>query len=339
MKSTHRFVPRPYRRPWWLAGPHLQTIGGWLLRRRAGVEYRRERIETPDGDFLDLDHALPEGHPDGPERSAPLVLVLHGLEGGSRALAALQAVRALGGQGLRTATLNFRSCSGEPNRTARMYHAGETEDLGFVLDLLARRFPDAPLGVLGYSLGGNVLLKYLGEQGSSASSRVRAAVAVSVPFDLAAGARRLERGVGRLYSEHFLRSLRRKYAEKRETIGARCDSARVRRSRTLREFDDAATAPLHGFRDVEHYYASSSSRAFLRRVRVPTLLLHSFDDPFLPPEAVPVAEAEENPFLIGCFTRHGGHMGFLAGPHPWAVEYWAEAEAARFLAMQLQAAP
>jgi uncharacterized protein len=337
MSSQTRFTPRPFRRAWWLPGAHLQTVGAWLLRPRGGVHFERERLETPDGDFIDLDFAVDGGggSHDSPTPDAPLALILHGLEGGSRALPALQAVRALNRRGVRTATLNFRSCSGEPNRTARFYHAGETGDLHFVVEWIARRFPRSPLGIVAYSLGGNVLLKYLGEQGPAAAERVRAAVAVSVPFDLMAGARKLERGFGRIYSAHFLRTLQRKLVAKQALIGDRCDAARMVRSRSLREFDDAATAPLHGFRDVEHYYTSSSSAGFLPRIRVPTLLLHSLDDPFLPPEAVPQHAVDANPDLSACFTRHGGHMGFVAGRTPWRPEYWAETEAARFLALHL----
>jgi uncharacterized protein len=338
LHSTPTFRPRPYRRAWWLPGAHLQTIGAWLLRRRGGVRLHRERLQTPDGDFVDLDFSLPSGarsHLDTTP-GTPIVLILHGLEGGSQALPALQAMRTLAPLGLQAVTMNFRSCSGEPNLTARFYHAGETGDLALVLNWLKERFSDTPVGVLGYSLGGNVLLKFLGEQEERARERVHAAVAVSVPFDLMAGAHKLERGMGRLYTAHFLRSLQRKFISKQALIGDRCDGARIKRARTLREFDDAATAPLHGFRDVEHYYHSSSSAAFLPRIRVPTLLLHSVDDPFLPEDAVPHSEVERNPCLTADFTRHGGHMGFVAGPHPWAVEYWAESEAARFLAMHLR---
>jgi uncharacterized protein len=341
MDSRSTFVPRPYRRAWWLRGAHLQTIGGWLLRPRGGIGFHRERLDTPDGDFVDLDFVTPasgdgaRGRAGEESAATPLVLVLHGLEGGSRALPALQALREIAARGMQGIAMNFRSCSGEPNRTARFYHAGDTEDLTLVFEWLTRRFPQSPLGLLGYSLGGNVLLKYLGERGANAAGRIRAAAAVSVPYDLDAGARQLERGMGRIYGAHFLRSLRRKYREKRHLVGNRCDVGRVATSRTIREFDDRATAPLHGFRDVEHYYTSSSSAAFLARIRVPTLLLHSADDPFLPSEAMPYAQAHANPHLIPCFTEHGGHMGFIGGPHPWAIEYWAEAEAARFLAHHL----
>jgi uncharacterized protein len=339
MKPTRRFVSRPYRRAWWLPGAHLQTVGGWLFRPRLDVVFHRERQELPDGDFVDLDFACsgPWSEQAGRiERQAiPVVLVLHGLEGGSRAGPALQAIRSLTAHGLQAVVMNFRSCSGEPNRTARFYHAGDTDDLAEVVVMLRTRFARSPIGILGYSLGGNVLLKFLGERGRRAQQDVRAAVAVSVPFDLGAGARQLERGVGLLYSAHFLRTLRRKYSGKRDMIGTRCDADRVLRARTLRQFDDVATAPLHNFRDVEHYHSESSSAQYLDRIRVRTLLLHSVDDPFLPAEAIPRSAARRNGWVTSCFTAHGGHMGFIGGRSPRSPEFWAEAEAARFLAHHL----
>ncbi|HEX7242599.1 MAG TPA: hydrolase [Longimicrobiaceae bacterium] len=325
------FTPRPFRPAWWLRSPHAQTIGGRYLRRRGAVPFRRERVDTPDGDFLDLDFAVPAGGA-RLDASAPLAVVLHGLEGSARSGYVARTLAELASRGIRGVALNFRSCGGEPNRLARFYHSGETEDLAFVLGLLAERFPGVPLGAVGFSLGGNVLLKHLGERGEEAG--VRAAVAVSVPYDLAAGADSMERGMGRLYTWSFLRSLRRKFEAKRPLVGDACDARRVLAARTFREFDDAATAPLHGFRGAAEYYARSSSAGFLDRVRVPTLLLHSRDDPFLPPEALPLAAVRANPFLTEAFTERGGHVGFVAGP-PWAPEFWAEAEAARFLAGRL----
>jgi uncharacterized protein len=340
--GTVRHVPGPasdFRPAWWLPGPHLQTLGGALLRPRGGVRFRRTRIRTDDGDFLDLDAALPAGVADGAtDHGRPVVLVLHGLEGSSRSPAALQAVRALDDAGISAVVLNFRSCSGERNRAARFYHAGETGDLHLAIRWLAERYPGSPRAALGYSLGGNVLLKYLGEQGDAAVDGLQAAVAVSVPFDLAAGAALLGRGVRRLYGHHFLRSLRRKYAAKHECIDPSVLGA-VRRSRTIREFDAAATAPLHGFRDVDHYYGESSAAAWLGRVRIPTLLIHALDDPFLPPDAVPHAVAGANPWITARFTDRGGHMGFVAGSRPWSPRYWAEGEAARYLADRIREAP
>jgi predicted alpha/beta-fold hydrolase len=323
-----RYTVRPFRPAPGMANPHAQTIGGRYLRPRAPVPFRRERVETPDGDFLDLDFAELPGA-SWADADAPVTVILHGLEGCSRSGYVLQTMRELAGRGIRAAAMNFRTCGGEPNRLARFYHSGETGDLGFVLRLLAERYPGAPLLAVGFSLGGNVLLKYLGESGAAALPR--AAVAVSVPFDLAAGARSLERGMGRLYTGRFLRTLRRKYLQKRPLIGDAVDHGRVLAARTFREFDDAATAPLHGFRDADHYYASSSSAFHLAGIRVPTLLLHSADDPFLPADAIPRAAARENPCITAAFTEHGGHVGFVGGT-PWAPEFWAEAEAARFLA-------
>lgn len=325
------FRPRPFHPARWLPGPHAQTVAGRYLRPLHGVRLRRERIGTPDGDFLDLDWAEVEGS--RPGAGSPLVLVLHGLEGSTRSAYVLETFRALAARGMRGVGLNFRTCGGEMNRAARMYHAGDSEDPAFVLGILAGRFPDAPLGAVGYSLGGNMLLKHLGEAG--AATRVRAAAAVSVPYDLAGGTAKLEGSVmGRLYLGIFLRSLKEKMRLRRDVLADACDVPRALAARTLREFDDAATAPLHGFRDAAHYYEESSSGRFLDRIRVPTLLLHAEDDPFLPPERVPRGAASANPALVEAFTPRGGHVGFVAGP-PWAPVYWAERAAARFLAGHL----
>lgn len=322
-----------FRAAWWLPGAHAQTIGGRLLRRRLRAPLRRERLETPDGDFVDLDFA-PEPRRG---RAAPLAVVLHGLEGGSHSGYVLATVRALAERGIRGVVLNFRSCSGEMNRLPRFYHAGDTGDLALVLDELQRRDPGVPIAAVGFSLGGNVLLKYLGERGAGAAERVRAAVAVSVPFDLAAGAGKLEHGMGRVYTSYFMRNLLKKSRSKGEQLRPACDPSRLQAARTLRDFDDAATAPLHGFRDASHYYAESSSSRFLAGIRVPTLLLHSVDDPFLPTGSVPRRAMIENPFLLDGITGRGGHVGFVSGA-PWAPVFWAEREAARFLDVHLSAA-
>jgi predicted alpha/beta-fold hydrolase len=330
MDDEPTFQPRPFRPAAWLPGAHAQTIAGRFLRRGAGVEYRRERMETEDGDFVDLDFAAVPGVA-APPRDAPLAVVVHGLEGSSRSTYVLETCRALWEVGIRSVALNFRSCSGEPNRAARFYHAGDTADLAHVLDRLRGRAP--AFGAVGFSLGGNVLLKYLGERGGE--SAVRAAAAVSVPYDLMAGARHLEGSrMGRFYTSVFLRSLRRKFSGKAGQIGAAADAARVRAARSFREFDDAATARLHGFRDVADYYGRSSSGQFLPAIRVPTLLVQAADDPFVPPAAIPRDAVLANPSLTGVFVERGGHVGFIAGT-PRAPEFWAEREAARFLAVHL----
>lgn len=330
------FIPRPFHPAWWLPGPHAQTVAGKYLRPATGVRYRRERVETPDGDFVDLDFASVPGRAEPPP-DAPLVLVTHGLEGSAQSAYVLETCRSLWDAGMRGVALNFRSCSGEPNRLPRFYHAGDTGDVGFVLELLASRFPGVPLAAVGFSLGGNVLLKYLGEQGGRAP--LAAAVSVSVPFDLSAGADALDESrIGRIYVAIFLRSLRRKWLGKGEQLRGPLDRDRIMAARTFREFDDAGTARLHGFRDVDHYYGSSSSAQYLPAIRRPTLLVQALDDPFLPREALPHAAVRDNPWLTAAFAEHGGHVGFIGG-QPWAPELWAEREAARFLALQLGLEP
>ncbi len=325
------FVPRPFRPARWLPGAHGQTVAGRYLRERTGVHYRRERMETEDGDFVDLDWATVDGI--ALAAGTPLVLLVHGLEGSASSSYMLESCRALAECGLRAVAMNFRSCSGEPNRALRFYHAGDTADLSAVLRHLREREPHATFGALGFSLGGNVLLKYLGERGEG--SAVRAAAAVSVPFDLMAGAEYMDAScMGRRYTEVLLRSLRRKFGDRQAEIGDRCDARRALSSRSFRDFDDAVTARLHGFRDVADYYDRSSSAQFLPAIRVPTLLVHAADDPFVPPSAIPRQAVEANPSLAAIFTEHGGHVGFIQGK-PWAPEFWAEREAARFLAERL----
>jgi len=325
----------PFVPAWWLPGPHAQTIGGNVLRRRGGVRYRRERLELDDGDFLDLDWAL-AADPSREDDGTPLVVVLHGLEGGPTSTYVLEMHRALARRGLASVTLSFRSCSGEPNRLPRMYHSGETGDLTFVLATLRRCHPDRGLGAVGFSLGGNVLLKYLGECGRDGSgpARVDAAAAVSVPFDLAAGLAKLERGPSRVYHRYLLRKLLCKARSKAETLRGHADVEALLAVRTIRAFDDVLTAPLHGFRDAAEYYARSSSNQFLSSIRVPTLLVHSVDDPFLPGDAIPNGSVASNPHLEARFTPAGGHVGFVSGP-PWRPRFWAEDTAAAFLARRL----
>ena len=329
--SFRGFEAEPFRPAWWLPGAHAQTIAGRLLRKPPLLPLRRERIETPDGDFLDLDFTP------SVRKGGPIVVLLHGLEGSSRRGYAINTYRALEASGIGTAGVNFRACSGEPNRLARSYHSGDTDDLRFVLAGLAKQFPGSPLAAVGFSLGGNVLLKYLGEEGEAAA--LQAGVAISVPYDLSGCADALaSSAVGRFYARHFVRGLVAKAEAKLHLIGDRIDLARVRAAQTFREFDDAATAPLHGFRDADDYYRRSSSAPFLARIRVPTLLVHSEDDPFLPGEWVPREAIDGNPWLEALITQKGGHVGFVEGP-PHAPRFWVERQAARFLASRLPAMP
>jgi predicted alpha/beta-fold hydrolase len=299
------------------------------LRPKGIVPLRRERWDTPDGDFLDLDFV--DGDRIAGDR---LVVVLHGLEGSARSGYTYQLYRQLAQRGIAAVGLNFRSCSGELNRGLRLYHSGETEDLRWVLGRLAERFPERELFAIGISLGGNVLLKYLGESG--AHSGLECAAAWSIPFDLSAGADFMETGFAQVYVRRLLRSLKRKVRVRSEDFGPLIDFERTLRSRTFREFDDAATAPLHGFDGAADYYARSSSAGFLSAIRTPTLVLHSKDDPFLPPEAIPVNALNANPMIQPIITQRGGHVGFITGSSPLRPVFWAEAVIADWVVKQLE---
>ncbi len=320
---------------WWLPGPHLQTVWGRLTRRAPLIPLRREILETPDGDELLLDH-LDDG--DGPATRSecsgapPRVILLHGLEGSSHSPYVQGFMAQAAARGWRATALNFRSCARDPadstrmlaNRRPRLYHSGETTDFDFVSRTLAAR-ELGPLAAAGVSLGGNALLKWLGE--NPAQTHVAAAATVSAPYDLAAGSRHLECGLGPLYVENFLVTLRGKaleVARRFPEAAARMDVARARRARTFWEFDDAATAPLHGFRGADDYYSRSSSIGFVGRIGTPTLCLSAEDDPFLPAAVLARLRETASPAVEVVTTRSGGHMGFIAGPAPWRFRYWAE---------------
>ena len=319
--AVGRYAPSSFRPAWWLSSAHLQTAWQTLFRRPPAVRLRRERLHLPDGDFLDLDWTLNE--------AAPVAVVLHGLEGSSRSPYARGTLDVLARHGWRAVLMHFRGCSGEPNRLDRGYHSGDTADLEHVVELLRAREPRAPLAAVGYSLGGNVLLKWLGERGARAP--VCAAVAVSVPFMLGRVADRLEHGLSRAYQWWLLHSmrtgLRRKFARRPAPV----DLTGLSAWRTFRSFDEHVTAPLHGFAGAEDYYRRASSRPFLRGIGVPTLILHARDDPFMDPDVIPASEELSATTTLELSER-GGHVGFVAGASPWKPRYWLEERIPAFLA-------
>ena len=297
------------------------------------MTFVREVLETPDGDELVLDHV------EGAGEGSPRLLVLHGLEGSSYSVYVQGFLAGALRRGWRGTAINFRSCARDParlsrmlpNRRPRLYHSGETSDLGFVVATLAAREPGAPLLAVGVSLGGNVLLKWLGE--NPGQRMVTGAVAVSTPYDLAAGSRHLETGLGRFYVRGFLKTLRVKAADVARRFpeaAARIDLERAFRSPTFWDFDDAATGPLHGFGGAEDYYVRSSSLRFLARVRTPTLCLSAQDDPFLPAGILDLAreQAAASGTVTFAITPRGGHIGFVAGG---GARYWAEQESLDWL--------
>lgn len=316
-----------YRPAWWLPGAHAQTLWGKLFRQESAQPTRVERWPTPDGDFIDI-HRL-----DG-SSAGPRLLLLHGLEGSIQSQYAQGLLGETRRRGWAADMLIFRSCGSEMNRTRRFYHSGETADLGLVVDQLLTEHPNQPLFLMGVSLGGNVLLKYLGEKGKLLNSQIRAAVAVSVPFDLARASRHINRGFARVYQKHFIRSLRRKAFEKLQRFPDLLVHDRLAGLHTMYEFDDVVTAPLHGFRDADHYYASSSSLGWIQYISIPTLLLSAVDDPFLPPAVLEDVRlvARRNQQLHLEFPLHGGHVGFIGGHNPFRPRYYAERRACDFLA-------
>jgi predicted alpha/beta-fold hydrolase len=333
-----------------------------LLRRKLPLPLVRERWELPDGDFVDADVLDPAGQPaqaaDPPQapqpprsprggtqtlsrtQARPVLIVLHGLEGSSDAAYIRGLLAQARARGFRSYALNFRSCSGEPNRLPRSYHSGETRDLDEAVRRVRAANPGAPLVFCGFSLGGNVLVKWLGEEGDRLPPEVRAAAAISTPFDLALCARALD-GPGLMsfvYRARFLRTLKRKALAKARRFPDALDASRVPALRTLLAFDDLVTAPLHGFRDARDYYARSSSAAFLEHVRVPLLLLSAEDDPFIPTSALPTEAARRNPLIKLEVLREGGHVGFVTGS-PLRPRYYAEERAMSFLAARLAEGP
>lgn len=296
-------VPRPAL---WLRNGHVQTLFARLMRRVPEPAYRRERITTPDDDFLDLDWAECG--------SSRLAVISHGLEGSSQSIYVRGMVNALMARGWDCLAWNFRGCGGEMNRTARLYHSGSSDDLRVVVRRALENGRHRQLAVVGFSLGGNVTLKFLGEEGAAADPRIRCGAGVSVPCDLSTSSRVLARPINRIYMRHFLRSLNSKALTKARRFPGSFNIDRLAHNRTFHEFDDQVTAPLHGFADAEDYYAKCGSAGFLRSIAVPTLLLNALDDPFLSPKCYPRAAAEANAALTLETPRYGGHVGFLLQP-------------------------
>lgn len=323
---------------WFLRNPHAQTVWGRLSRPRRLVPMRREVLATPDGDDLVIDHL------DTPVTARePLhYILLHGLEGSSNSVYIQGLLSVIAKLGHRATAMNFRACARDPrnlrrmlpNRRPRFSHSGDTTDFDFLIRMLAQHSPR--LVAAGASLGGNVLLKWLGQ--NPKQTTIRAAATLSVPYDLGAGAKHLEdTAAGRFYVSRFLVTLKRKIADITERfpeVREMVDIERTMRSRTFWEFDDAATAPLHGFRDAVDYYAQSSSIHYVGRITTPTLCISAVDDPFLPHEVLARAAAIKSPHVELRTTPCGGHVGFIGGALPWRCEYWAEELAVRWIAEQ-----
>lgn len=308
-----------YRPPAWLPGGHLQTVHPVLFRKVAHITGRCERLELDDGDFLDL-----EWSGGSAER---LVIISHGLEGSARAKYVQGMAAAAVARGWDALAWSFRGCSGEMNRLPSFYHSGKTEDLEIVVRHAMRVHPAVCISLIGFSLGGNLTLKYVGERGTGIHPRIGSAVAFSVPCELACSSRKLAEPQNRIYMERFLRSLRDKVIRKQECFPGLIDAKGVERIRTFAEFDDRYTAPLHGFRDADDYWERSSCRRVLGGIAIPTLLATAANDPILGPDCYPHREAAGSDSLHLEVPAAGGHVGFGGGG-----EYWSEARAMDFIA-------
>lgn len=303
-----------YRAPRWLPGGHLQTIWPAFFSRRydgARPRYTRERVATPDADFVDIDWL-------GEDRAATAMVLFHGLEGSSASHYAEAFAAGARARGLRFAIPHFRGCSGVANLRPRAYHSGDHDEVAWMLRCIAERH-DGPLVAVGVSLGGSALLRWAEEQGAAARARVRALAAISAPLDLAAGERAMARGFNRLaYTRTFLRTMKKKAVAQAARHPGLFDVARIRRVRDLRGFDDLYTAPLHGFRDADDYYARASAGRRLAQIAVPALVVNARNDPFLPASALPAPD-QVGPHVTLWQPAHGGHVGFATGRWPGTV--------------------
>ncbi|MFZ1388133.1 MAG: hydrolase [Thiolinea sp.] len=311
-----------YRASWWLKSPHLQTILPTLLRKRISLAFTWERLELKDGDFIDLAwYSRPD---------APLVLMMHGLEGSLNSHYASTLVKALHEAGFSVVFMLLRGRGREPNRLAKSYHSGASADLAEVLAQLKAR-GQMPAAAVGVSLSANLLLKYLGE--SAANSGLKAAVAVSAPFQLAVCSKKLEHGFSRIYGQYLLKQLKASYQEKFRQLAVPrpVDLSTIN---TIYQFDDQITAPFNQFANAADYYQRSSSAQFLEKIQTPTLIIHALDDPFMRPSIVPHVEQTSASVSLE-ITEHGGHVGFITGKTPWNLNYWLDERVPAWLQAQL----
>ena len=314
-----------FKAAWWLSSAHAQTLYSTLTRRLRSPVDHEERFELPDGDFVDLSWAV-----NGLREESPLVVLLHGLGGDARSKYILGLMHALNRSGWRVVLMHFRGASKEPNRLARAYHSGDTADLDCLIHDLHQREPHTKKAVVGVSLGGNVLLKWLGEKG--AQTLVDAAVAISVPFQLSVVADRINQGFSRVYQAYLLRRLRNVFARKLsyQTDPSAITLRQMEAWRCFWTFDEHVTAPLHGFSHVHAYYREASSRPYLSKIQIPTLIIHALDDPFMTPDAIPTADELSEHVRLE-LSQKGGHVGFIGGRIPGQPIYWLDQRVPAFL--------
>ena len=321
-------LPAPVvRPPFYLFNGHLQTILPSLSRSIQGITPHRERLELPDGDFLDVDWTYANLRTDSATRS-PLVLLSHGLEGDSRRHYILGMVKHLGQSGFDALAWNCRSCSGEMNRLPRFYHHGDYLDLSFVINH-AINIGYEQIFLVGFSMGGSQMLRYLGEMAGNIPPQIKKALAFSVPVDLKSSVKHFEKAENQVYEQRFLKKLSYKIIEKSKTFPSEINPAHLAHIRHFRDFDTFYTAPLHGFKDADDFYERASVKPYLEKIQTPTLLVNALNDPFLTPACFPSEIAEKNPYLFAEFPEKGGHVGFTLPGQEFA---WSEQRAASWFA-------
>mgnify|MGYP002144639012 CR=1 FL=1 len=315
-----------------ISNRHLQTMLPRLIRRKVKFDAHWQRLELPDGDFVDLAWS------EDPQQAKhkPRLVVFHGLEGSLNSPYAHGLIEAAQKRGWLGVVMHFRGCSGEPNRLLRAYHSGAIEDAEALIAELGRRFPGKPLIAIGYSLGGNMLVNLLAR---ACPAPLKAAVVVSAPLQLASCADRVNQGFSRVYQNYLLRTMRTNLQSKirrQSAARARWQPTQITRIATLREFDELVTAPLHGFESADHYYQTCSGLSLLARIPIPTLVIHAADDPFMTDAVIPAAE-QLSPLVRYELSRQGGHVGFLHGS-PWRPRFWLDERISQWLRQQTQGA-
>jgi len=316
--DTIPFYAEPYVAPKWLLGGNAQTIYPFFLPQKPLFVYRRVRWELNDGDFVDVDWL--DGNTD-----APLVVIFHGLEGGSSSHYIISIKNVLQQYGWHSVVIHFRGCSGSPNRLPRAYHAGDSAEIDWMVKRIVQEYrqnntSDQPVYAIGVSLGGNALLKWLGEQGEIAKSWLNGVAAISVPLDLAAAGKALDSGFNLAYTHHFLHTLKSKSFEKLEKFPGLFDAKALAKCRSIYDFDNIVTAPLHGFKNTDDYWQQSSSKQWLPHIQVPTLLINALNDPFMPASVLPEIN-EVSVAVTREFPEAGGHAGFIQSPFPGKLDW------------------
>lgn len=315
--NTVPLYTEQYTAPSWLPGGNAQTLYPYFNKPAQRFTYQRERWELDDGDFVDVDWT--EGSAD-----SPLVIFFHGLEGGSSSHYILSMINRLRSYHWRSAVIHFRGCSGEPNRLSRAYHAGDSAEIDWMLRRITRQTQTAntaqPVYAMGVSLGGNALLKWLGEKGEQARELVTGAATVSVPLDLAAAGAALDKGFNQVYTRHFLDSLKDKAFDKLKEYPGLFDAQALKKCTSIYDFDNLVTAPLHGFRDTDDYWRQSSSKQWLPHIKIPTLVINARNDPFMPASVLPDQKEVSSAVMLE-FPEEGGHAGFMQGPFPGKLNW------------------